>query len=247
MAIPKSNTLFHFTKSLDTLKSILHYNFHPVYCLEDVSWLALGRHSFIAFPLVCFCDIPIGRISDHVNFYGNYGVGMSKQWGLENGLNPVLYLSEESNPADSIRTAFRAALKLRADFRNDEYLDSIRRLAGYMKMMIGTMLVEGKSVQKEFYMENEWRYIPRVKDLQQYLTKDQYDDSGALQQWNDQAKTAGKLKFSPDDVRYIFVARDADIPGLVNFINRELDFHPSASLKLLMTRITSLDHIQDDI
>lgn len=79
MAAPKATTLFHFTKSLKTLKSILLNCFYPYYCREDMSWRTRDPDSFIAFPLVSFCDIPIGRIAEHVAFYGEYGIGMSRQ------------------------------------------------------------------------------------------------------------------------------------------------------------------------
>lgn len=88
---PKSDNLFHFTKSIDILELILVGGFKPRYCLEDVAWQGIDTEEFIAFPMTCFCDIPLSRISEHTDFYGQYGLGMSKDWGAKNNLDPVLY------------------------------------------------------------------------------------------------------------------------------------------------------------
>ena len=88
---PKSDNLFHFTKTLDVLKLILQKGICPRYCLEDFEWFGSEIHKQIAFPISCFCDIPLSRISEHTDFYGNFGVGLTKDWGLRNGLEPVAY------------------------------------------------------------------------------------------------------------------------------------------------------------
>ncbi len=76
---PRSDTLFYFTKNIDTLKSILKNGFWPRYSLEDFNWYNPQMGS-IAYPMVCFCDIPLIRPREHVSFYGDYGLGMTKQW-----------------------------------------------------------------------------------------------------------------------------------------------------------------------
>lgn len=90
--LPKSENLFHFTKSVDYLKNILGNGFLPRYSLEDTQAFDIGL-DYIGYPMVCFCDIPISRISEHTAFYGGYGLGMTKEWGLKNGLQPLLYAS----------------------------------------------------------------------------------------------------------------------------------------------------------
>lgn len=90
---PRSHTLFHFTKSSKVLKLILKNGFWPRYCLEDVSWMGMDAEDaeYVAFPAVCFCDIPLSRIDEHVAFYGAFGIGLRKEWAVINNLNPILY------------------------------------------------------------------------------------------------------------------------------------------------------------
>lgn len=68
---PKSETLFRFIKEMKFLKDILRGKaFLPRYCMEDLAWrgpLPDGSSSDLAYPMTCFCDIPLSRISDHTN------------------------------------------------------------------------------------------------------------------------------------------------------------------------------------
>ncbi len=41
---------------------------------------------------VCFCDLPLDRTDDHKNQYGQYCIGMSKEWAMKNGITPVRYI-----------------------------------------------------------------------------------------------------------------------------------------------------------
>ncbi|WP_306687751.1 abortive infection system antitoxin AbiGi family protein [bacterium 19MO03SA05] len=91
--LPKSHTLFHFTKNIEFLKDILVNGFWPRYCIEDTGWYGGYR---IAYPMVCFCDIPLSRVSDHVDFYGNYGIGVTREWAQSNGLSPVMYINQNT-------------------------------------------------------------------------------------------------------------------------------------------------------
>jgi hypothetical protein len=51
---------------------------------------------------------------------------------------------------------------------------------------------------------------------------------------------------SLSDVKYLFVQMDAEIPAMINFIQSALDHHPSADIKVLMSRVTSLETLRSD-
>jgi len=55
------------------------------------------------------------------------------------------------------------------------------------------------------------------------------------------------LKFSPRDIKYIFVKYDSDIPNIINFIQSDLDHYPSSDVKILLSRVTSLESISHDL
>ena len=121
MATIKSNSLFHFTPKEEYLLDILENGFWPRYCFEDIEWLipkdlknelekqeednfletltkelVKSNISSIAYPMSCFCDIPLSKITAHTDFYGSFGLGMTKEWGIRKRLNPIFYLSDNS-------------------------------------------------------------------------------------------------------------------------------------------------------
>lgn len=243
---PKSHTLFHFTKSRETLKQIIRNGFWPRFCLEDVSWLGYEEFPFIAYPIVCFCDIPLSRIQEHVGFYGEFGLGLTKEWAETNGLNPVLYVSSENSISKSFRELNEHANNLNGE-KQHAAKTTMRYLFAYAKPTIGTMVVEGKPVQKEFYQESEWRFIPKHPEISEYLKRSEFDDANMLASANALTKEKCSVRFSPKDIKYIFVKTDADIPDIINFIQKDMDEYPSADLKVLMSRVTSLESITNDL
>ena len=95
--------LYHFTKRYDSLKSIMTEKFKPFYCIEDLSFIYKEENIVMAFPMVCFCDIPFERHSNHKTKYGNYGIGLTKDWAKKNNLSVVSYTYKESLASASLR------------------------------------------------------------------------------------------------------------------------------------------------
>lgn len=242
---PKSHNLFHFTKSLETLKLVLKNGFWPRYCAEDVTWLGFPSHEFVAYPMVCFCDIPLSRIYEHVAFYGEYGVGLTRNWGERSDLNPVLYASGSSSIVRTFVELNRHANGIDDAQKNKALKDTTRYLLAYTKPTVGKMRVDNELRDKEFYQESEWRYVPKHEGVQDHLTKKAVTE--ALDKHNQVTLEKCMLKFGPSDIRYIFVKSDADIPGIVNFIQTELDNFSSADLKVLVSRVTSLETLSTDL
>jgi hypothetical protein len=244
---PKSQTLFHFTRSLDTLKQILLGGFWPRYSLEDFRWQSTGPDDidFAAVPMVCFCDIPLSRLDEHVEFYGHYGVGLSRAWGERSGLNPLLYIAGANTIAASLIHLAEVSRK-HADGERALAQALLHHTASFLKPVSGLMTVATGQVEKDFYQESEWRYVPSHPDLPQLLLKDQFGDPRFITEANAKSKEYAMLRFAPSDVRYLFVKTDAEIPPIINFIQSALDSHSNADIKTLMSRVTSLETLRSD-
>ena len=243
---PKSHTLFHFTKSGKILREIIINGFWPRYCLEDVGWLGLAKYDFVAYPMVCFCDIPLSRVDEHVNFYGEYGIGMTKEWAESNKLTPILYVAPNNNIPHTFRAIINLSKNLCEDDQNN-IKQQVRYLLAHSKPTEGSMVISGKVVPKEFHQELEWRYVPKNYDIFDCLYRSEFEDDKILNSANSKTKESCSIAFEPKDIRYIFVRKDSDIPGIINFIQQELDSYPSADLKVLMSRVTSLESISRDL
>lgn len=67
-----------------------------------------GQQVPMIVPMICFCDIRLETITRFSN-YGRYGIGLTKEWGIKNKLNPVFYLEKNSTLADSlVSTMYRS-------------------------------------------------------------------------------------------------------------------------------------------
>jgi hypothetical protein len=105
--------------------------------------------------MVCFCDIPLSQIANHVNTYGRYGIGMKKDWGVLNRLNPVVYLSEYSHLDFKVRNLLDQHAPML-----DVVNGTIEYLRGYVKPVKGSFAKQGRQFHDyHFYDEKEWRFI----------------------------------------------------------------------------------------
>ena len=57
----------------------------------------------------------------------------------------------------------------------------------------------------------------------------------------------GSLTITPQDIKYIFVKDDSDIPGLVDYVHANLGQYSGNDLKILNSRIISTHSISQDI
>ena len=199
--------------------------------------------------MVCFCDIPISRVSEHLGFYGSYGLAMDKtNWGIMRNINPVLYISDNSRLPVSIAKTIEGAKKLKEKYREEEYLECIRNICAYMKCLRGkASTLDGEHKDKDFYFENEWRYIPPNKKIKPYLKKSEYDDKDILTRNNIIANKEGCIKLRPNNIRYIVVETDWDVYDLIKFIENDLVEYPESQRKELISKILPMEFILQDL
>jgi hypothetical protein len=243
MAIERTTSLFHYTPRLEYLKSILRNGFWPRFSLEDLTWLKDPKDLFLAFPMVSFCDIPLHRVAKHTEFYGQYGIGLRQTWAVNNGISPITYISHKA--------AFRTAIsRLTQGFMTKDGTipdDARVTILSNMKPLRGKIQKGGKWTIKYFYDECEWRFVPNMRrGDQRYLTSDTFHDAASVQSSNQLMQDKYSLSISPDDIKYIFVAKDDEIPDLIHFMESELDTFKVREMKILITRISSFESIIGD-
>jgi hypothetical protein len=246
MTKPRSESLFHFTSSFDTLKSILTNGLYPRYGLEDVTWFGIVSQQ-IAYPRICFCDIPLSKITDHKEFYGNYGIGLSKAWGIRKKINPVIYTYPNGTASDLVNELMKQfEPSSNIEHTIEEKPLKVRLLANLcplIKPLSGNMYVGDRLIEdKDFHQENEWRYVlltPKIFTLEADYRKDRDQLNKSIEQ--------NSLEFTPADIKYIFVEKDSQIPTLIKFINQHLCKYSSDELLILNSRIISMETVMSDL
>lgn len=219
-----ANTLFHFFKeSGDLFGSLQKEALVPRYYPETVDYLDIDM-LHIAYPMFCFCDINLHKMDDHMAFYGGYGIAFSKQWGMQNGIQPLQYINPHSFLHHDFSVAFKSAMKSEAEDFAQNYLLSQMY---YLKPIVGTMKRDGREMTKNFTDECEWRYIPNVKveNLPQAVSEAEIFSLPTLNK-TISIKESCWLKYKLNDVKYIIVQTNEEFTRLneiieMKSINRE--------------------------
>lgn len=261
-----SATLFHFTNSLETLKRILSEGFKPFYSSEDLTMFDVRECPGI--PMVSFCDIRLSQTQEHVGKYGEYAVGFDKEWGMRKNISPVHYIYKDSICARVIRQVYQS-LPTDAFYEDCGCFRFNPRTAifFYAKPYSGKMLRRNWNKDEvTFYNEREWRYVPfadqTIKRLEEIphgiramLSESEYENSDVLHTATASLHEHYKLVFGAQDVKYLIVKSEAEIPEMVDFIYDELRKNPANSelrncpedeKKRLTARLISMRQICQD-
>ena len=216
-----ANTLFRFFKRPNYLFEALKAGaMIPRYYPEDVDYLGIGYHQ-IAYPMVCFCDITVHRLEEHMDLYGNYGIAFSKTWGIMQGVQPLQYMNKHSILCQDFSIAFRSAIETEQDIPAVNYL--LTQML-YMKPIEGAMPRDGKTVDKNFTDECEWRFIPNVAEinLPQAVMDSEMASIGILNETISENEICW-LKFRLSDVKYIILQDETDFEDLCSLVEEITD------------------------
>lgn len=222
----QANTLFTFMTQLDFLLKIIKNGcVSPRYCEEDVKYLGIDNVKTISFPMKCFCDINLHKIANHLEWYGFYGIGFKKEWGIQNKLQPLIYINEKSNLKADFKKVFNLAINMidgKTTKKEDLFCNYLLHQLMYYKPCYSKFRNRNtnKEENKCLVDENEWRYIPdvsKIKDVEQiYINK----NHNPLNDLSDAIETEKSicLKYSVDDVKYIIVKTTSDYEILIKEI-----------------------------
>ncbi len=229
-----SKSLFHFTNEMANLVNILKDGFFwPIYCPEVDKEKKNNIHAY-AFPMVCFCDIPLSQISEHTKDYGFYAIAMSKEWAKSKGVSPVIYYSGKDS------------LLIRLYTRNEKLISSKDKALWFalLKKYRGKTwsCKEQDYIMKVLYNEREWRYIPQnipYKDL--YMQVKYNEFSGKAVSDNTRQYV---LSFSYDNIRYIILKEEKEREVFLEKLNDIIS--DDMIKKLICSKILTSEQIKED-
>lgn len=238
----QADTLFTFMTDLAFLETAIETKMlSPRYCEEDIKYLKIKNIKKIAFPMKCFCDINMHRLADHLSFYGYYGLAFSKEWGMNEGIQPVQYINQKSKLRLDFSTAFNAAIT-----NLDKKDTSVqKKLKNYLlhelmfyKPYDGSAYNRNtnRKIKKCFTDECEWRFIPNVteKGFQQLLYDEKMLNAGVLTELSNAMSGIPEisLNFNFSDLKYIIVKSKDDFEHFSKFIS-ELSIEKNDELDLI--------------
>lgn len=217
-----SNVLWHQTNKTG-LKGILDKKgFFYSYSLENIN----SKNTIFkaAFPMVSVCDFPLSEFGEYIQRYGNYSIGLSREWGIKQGFTPVWYCEENSPALEMQMEHFHELLKLVNDdtVENSEY-ERFIYLISYIKNYERELPKKLYTVYR-FYDEREFRTVPRPKILKSngielFLTENEYKIY--------KARTGNSLiksmiiPFEWEEIRFIIVENDDNIDEFKEIVERK--------------------------
>ncbi|MCK6655564.1 abortive infection system antitoxin AbiGi family protein [Enterobacter asburiae] len=233
------STLFHFTKKADVFFQILsEMKFKPSLAREMLQGKGIGGRRNFAVPMVSFCDIRVTHLDEHTRKYGEFGLGLTKEWAERNNLHPVLYMSKESDlfslynkrirtlknklvPLWNSRKSLNKLEQRKFERLKSEYSD-LYNLLRYMKNYKGRLIQDGQLKNENFIFadEKEWRYVPEpfAGDRWPSLNLEKVKSSEQKRLLSEKFSDLN-ISFTFDDVKYILIPNDSYLSGVLNVVN----------------------------
>lgn len=264
----KSSSLFHYTRRLNVIKSILIKGFRPCYCIEEYSYRDLGNNEtqyVLGIPMVCFCDIPLSCVREHQKKYGKYAIALSKEWAIKNGLNPILYIYNKSlvEGMDQLRTN-----NISPSNKNIiNIIHSQNKGVASHKLFGITKIAQRKDNKGniiDYSYENEWRYILNPKNVSSFLDgaweSNEWLYGGEAELLKDENRINRRnykellkdcyLTFDFSDIQHIIVPDERAIIKCINLLKKLKTicgkYITEEDRAILYSKITNVERIRTD-
>jgi len=248
------NILFHFTDKM-ALFNILEDSFKVSYARERIKGQSAVRE--FAVPMVSFCDLRLSELKVHIEKYGKFGIGLTKDWAFRNGLNPVMYINENSHFTDNFIKALDGIFTMINTLVDNEYTNkltydylNVLNTYRYLKNYQGELKRNNESIiDYRFADEREWRFVPPISDKLNYMpfipiskikTKKEKDNFNL-------GISHIKLNFVPDDINYLIVDNDKEINPLIRHLQNVKNRYDQDTIDRLTSRILTSEQIKNDM
>ncbi|MBK6482331.1 MAG: hypothetical protein IPG01_04160 [Chitinophagaceae bacterium] len=250
-----ANTLFHFTAK-ESLKGILSsQGFFAQYSEEHFEDIlpesSIYRVSLI--PLVSFCDLTIiqlSRESIHTTDFGNYGIGLTKNWGIKMRVSPVVYVHENSQPSSQLYNLIKLFRRYDEEHEAEEIISQARRELvdsfKFIKPYKGRWQ-KGKEILSTnddviYYNEREWRYCPPLQESK--VVSGVTAIARKRQVRLNRALKKKLIHFNPNDVKFIIIKEKSEIDEFIKII-LAMDINKK-QINELITKIITFQEINED-
>lgn len=245
--------LFHFT-SIEALFGILHTTFSVSYAREKIQ----GKKGVREFgvPMISFCDLRLSELKEHMSKYGEYGIGLNKEWANRNGLNPVWYVSKSCDFADNFSDAldeiYRHLDTLSEPGQHKKLSDSYMKVIDtyrYIKNYEGELKRAGNVTENyRFADEREWRFVPPLTtaDVLPFVPITRIRTQKQKADYNQKISNV-KLRFRPDDIKYLIVESESDITDLIQHLRSVKNRFSEPDIDRLSSRVLTSEQIHNDV
>ena len=223
-SVTSANILCNYMTKIEYLKEVIrNMAFIPRYVEENLEYLNVQDLHTIAFPMTCFCDIPLTKVKNHMGVYGEFGVAIKKNVCIERDVQPILYLNNSARLKNDLSEALSKLLH--EDPITPEWRmlpDAMLSVLLYSKPIVGYMSRDewDKPQRLLFKDECEWRYIPSVPENMPLIIP-QDDNTKKGRKYYSKALARDRSTWFPfqvDEIEYIIVPNEAAAIEMISAI-----------------------------
>lgn len=166
-----TDTLLHQTEFENLRQILINKFFKTSYCKETfdckASKMSPSKGNKFVFPMICFSEIPISSLHNHLYRYGNCIIGMKKEWAIFNRMNQVHYYQKESFLMDSLIEIYNRYYfeVMERNNKTEDILDVFHHLEYqiiHSKNYSGEVETNNYKDNNYFFSEEkEWRCVPK--------------------------------------------------------------------------------------
>lgn len=227
-----SSVLFTFTSELEYLIDMLKNGIKPRYSFESLPY---EKKQYI-LPMKCFCDIPLSKTKVHLDWYGNYGLGIRKETLKKIGVTPVMYLHRD--------TENRLIKNLLQRSETQNFIAFTKKYDGQTYRLLSDN--EPKLTKRNFYDEREWRYVPPNTKIE-FIEHKIGIKEGILMASNRNKQCpyqSHAIILEYNDIEYIIIKDLSQLPELKKVL-KEISKNES-DYELILTKVLTVKQIKKD-
>lgn len=247
--------LFHFTRK-ENLYSILSSNFRLSYARERL----VGPDGIkeFAVPMVSYFDLKLSELKYFINQdYGDFGIGLTKEWANTNRLSPVLYINQYCQLMNDLMQGLEGIYNFidgALDYQQmDDLSQSYHRLMNiyrFSKNYEADLHRRSGQVTPNYRFadEREWRYVPDLNTpgVKPFIPKQKIETDVEKQMYN-QSISHIELKFTPNDIKYLIVDKEIEIDPLIDHLYKAKHKFDPVTVRRLASRILTTQQIIRDV
>lgn len=216
-----ANILWHMTKK-DAFMSILkNKQFRYSYSLERA--FPVKDMKGVAFPMVSMSDLPFSEIATTKWTYGDYAIGLSREWEGKNGFSPVWYCNVGSRVWLQL-----SKLVYEAATRDDKgYFGMGMYLMSNVKFVQAPLISPKRKFRNyRFYDEREYCLVPFITETDKegippYILEEEYEE---FKNKNGSSMLNFGVSFEYSDIKYLIVNSESNIEEVKKILSREGEF-----------------------
>lgn len=213
-----SNVLWHMTKK-DAFFSILKskqlrysYSLEKAFPAKDMKG--------VAFPMISMSDLPFSEIATTKWTYGDYAIGLSREWGVRKGFSPVWYC----NVGSRVWLQLSKLVYEAATHNDNGYFGMGMYLMSNVKFVQSPLIsTKRKFKNYRFYDEREYRLVPFITETDKegippYILEEQYEE---FKKEKGSSMLDFGVTFEYSDIKYLIVNSKSNVVEVEKMLSKE--------------------------